>query len=206
MILTHLVQNKAIPIVLASASPRRQELLGRMGLSFQVFVPDLDESAFPITEPGALVETLSREKADLAAGQLPPETLVIASDTVVSIDGRILGKPASREEAFAMLQSLSGRSHEVFTGLTVRRGEKMITTHEIASVRFRPLSDLEIRRYIDTGEPMDKAGAYGIQGFGALLVSGIFGDYFTVMGLPVCRLGLILEDFGVSCLGLASET
>lgn len=190
-------------IVLASQSPRRHELLARMGLEFTIRVPDLDESGFTAKTPGELVELLSREKAAAAAGD--GDELIIASDTVVVLDGAILGKPVSKEDAACMLGTLAGRTHEVYSGVTVRRGDKTVTEHEVTAVTFRSLSDQEIRRYIATGEPMDKAGAYGIQGCGALLVEGIRGDYFNVMGLPVNRLGRILVGFGVDCLELAAR-
>ena len=190
-------------IVLASQSPRRRELLDRMGLEFTVRVPDLDESGFAADTPGELVELLSQEKAAAAAGN--GDELIIASDTVVVLDGKILGKPASKQEAEQMLNALAGRTHEVYSGVTVRRGERTVTEHEVTAVEFRPLSAAEISRYLATGEPMDKAGAYGIQGYGALLVSGIRGDYFNVMGLPVNRLGRILAGFGVDCLELAAK-
>lgn len=192
-------------IVLASASPRRQELLGRMGLPFTIQISDFDESSISSLDPGELVETLSQGKSTQVARNCAPEALVIAADTVVVLDGRILGKPVSEDEAFSMLTSLSGRTHEVFTGITVRQGERFETTHEISSVRFRPLSESEILQYIATGEPRDKAGAYGIQGYGALLISGLQGDYFNVMGLPICRLGQMLCSFGIDVLKLAAK-
>ena len=131
--------------------------------------------------------------------------LIIAADTVVALDGRILGKPADGPDAFAMLSALSGRRHQVYTGLTVVCGAQRLTEHEVTAVTFRSLSSAEICAYIATGEPMDKAGAYGIQGRGALFVEGIEGDYYNVMGLPVCRLGRILARLGVDCARLWSE-
>jgi septum formation protein len=192
-------------IVLASASPRRQELLQRMGLSFAVQIPDIDESSVSARTPHELVETLSQNKSLEVAQHCAPDDFVIAADTVVVLDGRILGKPTTEVDAFHMLSSLSGRTHEVYTGVTVRQGDHFETIHEISSVSFRPLSQEEICHYIATGEPMDKAGAYGIQGYGALLVSGLNGDYFNVMGLPVCRLGQILCSFGIDVLALAAK-
>ena len=192
-------------IVLASQSPRRRELLSRMGLDFSVCSPSIDEDAFSAPEPLELVKLLSREKAlQVAAGQ-GKDTLVIAADTVVVRDGTALGKPASSEEAEAMLSSLSGRSHLVCTGVTVTRNGHTVTEAEVTQVTFRGLDREEIRRYVATGEPMDKAGAYGIQGLGALLVSGIRGDYSNVVGLPVCLLGQILKDYGLDCLALAEK-
>lgn len=192
-------------IVLASQSPRRRELLGKMGLEFTTKSPEIDEDAFQGLEAQDLVQTLSREKARWIAEQLPPDTIVIGADTVVVRDGAILGKPGDRDEAQAMLASLSGRDHQVCTGVTVCQGDKVVTQVEVTQVTFRPLTDREIRQYVATGEPMDKAGAYGIQGLGGLLVEGIRGDYSNVVGLPVCRLGRILLDFGVDCLALAGR-
>ena len=145
------------------------------------------------------------------AGQMPQvlkqagmDAVVIAADTVVALDGAVLGKPADELEAFKMLSTLSGCRHQVYTGLTVLRGEERHTVSEETTVAFRELSEDEFSCYIQTGEPMDKAGAYGIQGFGALLIEGIQGDYYNVMGLPVCRLGGILRQLGVDCLRLAA--
>lgn len=192
-------------IVLASQSPRRRQLLGQMGLEFTTKSPEVDESRFDGLPPRQLVATLSREKArHIAAGE-DPDTLVIGSDTVVVLDETILGKPADKADAARMLTALSGRTHHVCTGVTLCRGDKEVTEVEETEVTFRPLTAEEIAAYIATGEPMDKAGAYGIQGLGALLVEGIQGDYNCVMGLPVYRLGRLLLDFGVDCLGLAAR-
>ena len=192
-------------IVLASQSPRRRELLSRMGLDFSVTSPVIDEGNFSAPEPVELVKLLSREKAlQVAAGQTG-DPLVIAADTVVVRDGTVLGKPSSPREAEDILASLSGRSHLVCTGVTVTRGGRTVTEAEVTHVTFRSLDREEIRRYVATGEPMDKAGAYGIQGLGALLVSGIRGDYSNVVGLPVCLLGQILKQFGLDCLAPAEE-
>lgn len=192
-------------IVLASQSPRRKELLGRMGLEFVTQASKIDESAFDGLEARELVATLSREKAQWIARQLDGETLVIGADTVVVRDGAALGKPKDAEDAVAMLLSLSGRDHQVCTGVTVCRGERVLTQVEETQVTFRDLTEAEVRQYVSTGEPMDKAGAYGIQGLGGLLVEGIRGDYSNVVGLPVCRLGQMLKDFGVDCLALAGR-
>lgn len=191
-------------IVLASQSPRRKELLGKMGLEFTTKAPEIDETALSGLPARQLVEALSREKALWAARQEDPEAIVIGSDTVVVRDGEILGKPASPAQAEEMLASLSGRSHEVCTGITVCQGDRVVSQVEVTQVTFRTLTPQEIARYVRTGEPMDKAGAYGIQGLGALLVEGIQGDYSAVVGLPVCRLGRILLDFGVDCLALSA--
>ncbi len=185
-------------IILASQSPRRRELLTQVGLTFRVHVSDVDEATAPGTPPARMVEELSRRKASAVAALEGPEPLIIAADTVVALEGAILGKPHSQEDAFAMLSALSGREHHVYTGVTVIHGGKSVTFHENTAVRFRPLSESDIRDYIATGEPMDKAGAYGIQGRGALLVEGISGDYGNVVGLPLFRLGRVLEeDFGL---------
>ena len=188
-------------IILASQSPRRRELLERGGLKeFQVVSPDVDERVGPGLSPARMVEELSLRKARAAAGKAGPEDVVIAADTVVALDGKALGKPRDREDAFAMLSALSGREHRVYTGVSVLRGGRAATEHEETAVAFRALAPGEIWGYIATGEPMDKAGAYGIQGIGALLVSGIRGDYCNVMGLPVFRLGRMLREFGIELL------
>ena len=192
-------------IVLASQSPRRKELLGRMGLEFVTQASKIDESAFDGLEAWELVATLSREKAQWIARQLDGETLVIGADTVVVRDGAALGKPKDAEDAVAMLLSLSGRDHQVCTGVTVCRGDRVLTQVEETQVTFRELTEAEVRQYVSTGEPMDKAGAYGIQGLGGLLVEGIRGDYFNVVGLPLCRLGQMLSQFGVELLAGKEE-
>lgn len=188
-------------IILASGSPRRRELLSLMGVGpFTVRPADIAETVEEGLSPDRVVLSLSRQKADAVAAGLPDE-LVIAADTIVVYDGAILGKPHSAEEAAAMLRMLSGHVHRVYTGFTLRRGDQTESGCEETEVSFRELTDAEIAAYVATGEPMDKAGAYGIQGYGALLVRGIRGDYFNVMGLPVCRLGLALRNFGIHCLG-----
>ena len=187
-------------IILASQSPRRRELLERMGITdFKVIPAKGEEIATRTLTTDQLVEELSRRKcAEVAA--LRPKDLVIAADTMVFLKNRRLGKPADEAEAFAMLSALSGRTHTVCTGLTVRQGDQVLSGAERTTVRFRPLTEGEIRSYIATGEPMDKAGAYGIQDRGALLVEGIEGDFFNVMGLPVLRLSRMLRTFGVDLL------
>ena len=194
-------------IILASNSPRRRELLGQMGIErFHVISPDVDETVAAGLSPTQIVEELSLRKAGAAAKGAGPEELIIAADTVVALDGAVLGKPRGGDEAFAMLSALSGREHHVYTGVTVLRGGRAVTEHEETAVTFRPLEPGEIRGYIATGEPMDKAGAYGIQGLGALLVSGIRGDYCNVVGLPVFRLGRILARCGVDLLQGKEQT
>ena len=188
-------------VILASQSPRRRQLLEQMGFTnFKVCPAKGEETADPGLTPAQLVEALSRQKAAEVAAGAAEDDLVIAADTVVSIDGRVLGKPHSTQQAARMLADLSGREHTVYTGVTVRRGDQILTRHEATQVRFRPLTQEEIAAYVATGEPMDKAGAYGIQGRGALLARGIDGDYFNVVGLPVCLLGQMLLRFGVDPL------
>lgn len=192
-------------IILASQSPRRRELLERIGITeFEIIPAQGEEIATRSLTPDQLVEELSRNKcAEVAAAR--PEDLIIAADTVVAVNNRVLGKPRNEEDAARMLNVLSGRLHMVYTGVTVSLRGETATEHEITSVRFRPLTQANIIRYIATGEPMDKAGAYGIQGYGAVLVEGISGDYYNVMGLPVCRLARMLARFGVDALALAAE-
>lgn len=192
-------------IILASQSPRRRELLERMGISEFDIIPAVgEERADPALTPAQLVEELSKQKAaEIAAGH--PDALIIAADTVVSVDGLVLGKPHSREEAARMLSTLSGREHTVFSGITVSWNGRVVTTHESTAVRFRSLTAQDISNYISTGEPMDKAGSYGIQGYGCTLVEGISGDYYNVVGLPVCRLTQILAEFGLDPLAMAAK-
>lgn len=178
------------PLLLASASPRRADLLRRAGLSFQVEAPDIDEALLPGESPAGHVERLALEKGQ-ALQHKWPEHVVLSADTVVVLDGQILGKPRDPEEACRMLASLSGRWHEVYTGWALasqqhppRKG------HVRTRVRFHSLDREQIAAYVGTGDPMDKAGAYGIQDGGSLLVQDLEGDYFSVMGLPVatvCR-------------------
>ena len=184
-------------IILASGSPRRRQLLEQVGLrGFVIRASDVDESVRPGLTPAEMVEELSARKAAAVVREAPKDGLVLAADTVVALEGAVLGKPASPEEAARMLAALSGRTHQVYTGLTLAGpGE-----HEVTDVTFRALSGAEIAAYVATGEPMDKAGAYGIQGLGALLVQRLEGDYFNVMGLPLCRLGRMLRAFGVELL------
>lgn len=188
-------------IILASGSPRRRELMEMLGAPDLLIIPAVgDEVDVPGRGPEETVLTLSRAKADEVAEHRPSEDVIIAADTIVWLDGEILGKPLSKDEAVSMLKALSGREHSVFTGVTVRRGEELICEVEQTQVRFRAVSDEEIRDYVKTGEPMDKAGAYGAQGLGALLVEAINGDFFNVMGLPLCRLGQMLNKLGVKLL------
>lgn len=173
-------------IILASGSPRRRELMGLYGVPFTVRAADIDETMDPAKAPFDEVARVSRRKAEAVARC--PEDLVIAADTIVVCGGKVLGKPHSRKEAAAMLRMLSGSTHQVMTGCTVLRGSRAETFTQVTELHFRPLSEAEIASYIATGEPMDKAGAYGIQGGAALFCEGMTGDYYNVMGLPVCRL------------------
>ena len=180
-------------LILASGSPRRRELLGLFGIPFVIRAADIDETMDPGQAPFDEVARVSRLKA--LAVPREQDDIVIAADTIVVCEGRVLGKPHSREEAVRMLTALSGRDHQVMTGCTVVRGGKAETFTEVTDLHFRPLTDTEIARYVDSGEPMDKAGAYGIQGGAALFCEKIVGDYYNVMGLPVCRLGQVLRKF-----------
>ena len=178
-------------LILASASPRRKELLSLFGLPFVVRAADIDETMDPGKPPFDEVARVSRAKALAVARE--EDDAVVAADTIVVCDGRVLGKPHSREEAIAMLSLLSGRDHQVMTGCTVLRGSQIETFTEVTDLHFRPLNQREIETYVASGEPMDKAGAYGIQGGAALFCERIAGDYYNVMGLPVCRLSQTLK-------------
>ena len=189
-------------IVLASASPRRQELLQRMGITeFDIRVPETEETYPEGLSPRQIVEYISREKADAAVKLCGADEIVITADTMVFLDDARLGKPTDEADALRMLTALQGRHHTVCTGVTVRQGDHTVTESEETEVIFRPATQRELLAYIATGEPMDKAGAYGIQGKGSLLVEGIRGDFFNVMGLPLLRLSRMLEQFGITCLG-----
>lgn len=192
------------PIILASSSPRRQELLQMLGCPFEVVVPSVDEGALERAGgagPGTAVEEISRRKVAAVAPRFPGR-VVVGADTVVVLDGRVLGKPQGPDDAVRMLEALSGRWHSVYTGLAVRgaHSSRIQTRHVRTDVRFRNLEPAWIRRYVETGEPLDKAGAYGIQGRGALFVAEIRGCYFTVVGLPLAALSEMLEAEGVSLL------
>ena len=187
-------------LILASQSPRRRELLGLTGLDFIVRVADIDETMDPAGAPFDEVARVSRRKAMAVARE--KGDVVIAADTIVVCEGRVLGKPRDEDDAFRILSLLSGRDHEVMTGMTVLRGEEAITHTEVTKIHFRSLSDAEILAYIASGEPMDKAGAYGIQGGAALFADEMVGDYYNVMGLPVCRLAMILRSLGLPIWGV----
>ena len=188
-------------IVLASQSPRRQELLQRIGVEdFKTLSLDIDESYPEGLSPEDTVRYIAKKKCDAAAALCSPDDLIITADTMVFLDNDRLGKPHDEEDAFRMLRELAGRGHTVCTGVSVRRGAQEERFAVSTRVFFRPMTDDEIRAYIKTGEPMDKAGAYGVQSRGALFVERIDGDFFNVMGLPVEQLGLVLARFGVKLL------
>ena len=176
-------------LILASQSPRRKELLGLLGIPFTIQVSQADETMDPGADPAMQVGQVSRRKALAVDGG----DVVIAADTIVVCDGQILGKPKDPADACRMLRMLSGRTHQVMTGVTVRRGDRLETCTEVTDVTFRAMSEKEIARYVASGEPMDKAGAYGIQGGAAIFAEKLCGDYYNVMGLPVCRLGKVLR-------------
>ncbi len=182
------------PVVLASGSPRRRELLGQMGIEdFEVLPAQGEETAPEGLAPDALVARLALQKAREVAA-LRPEATVIGADTVVALDGRVLGKPSDEEEAREMLSALSGCRHQVYTGMAVLSGGQVFTHVECTQVEFRPLTAEEIAAYVATGESMDKAGAYGIQGRACVFIRGIQGDYYNVVGLPVCALHELLAQ------------
>ena len=180
-------------IILASASPRRSELMTLAGFRFDVICADIDEIVPEKALPQEVVMSLALQKAQAVAKD-HRKSAVVGSDTVVALDGKILGKPRSEKEAVEMLRSLSGRIHKVFTGVAIVCGEKVTSFFEETEVEFYTLTDQEILDYVATGEPMDKAGAYGIQGRGAVLVKRINGDYFNVMGLPISKVYRELKD------------
>ncbi len=193
-------------LILASQSPRREALLRQVGLDFEVVPSDLEEELPAGMPPAEVAALLALDKARAVASERT-EGLVIGADTVVVVDGRILGKPAGPEEARGMLRLLGGREHQVTTGIAVvdaasgRSRSGSVTT----AVRFAPLGEEIIDRYVATGEPLDKAGAYGIQGFGALLIAGIEGDYNNVVGLPLRRLAELLGEFGYDAFRMGSS-
>ena len=188
-------------IVLASGSPRRQELLQRIGITdFDIRVPQTEETYPAGLSPRETVEYISREKSDAAAALCTPEEIIITADTMVFLDDQRLGKPVDEADALRMLTDLVGRRHTVCTGVTLRQGQRSLTRAQSTDVYFRPAGREELMAYIRGGEPMDKAGAYGVQGQGALLVERIDGDFFNVMGLPVLLLSRMLAEFGVTLL------
>ena len=191
-------------LVLASASPRRLQLLSSLGLLLEVAPVDIDETPAPGEEPAALALRLAEAKAALAATRHPGR-LVVAADTVVALGGETLGKPKDAREAQAMLQRLSGARHEVFTAVAARRDRQAASRLSRSEVDFRVLGPAEIEAYVATGEPMDKAGAYGIQGVAAVFVSRLCGSYSGVVGIPLHDTAELLRDFGIDVLRCAGE-
>jgi septum formation protein len=188
-------------IVLASGSPRRQELLRRIGITdFSVVVPDADESCPAGLTARQTVAHIARSKAEAARALTTDEDIVITADTMVFLGDERLGKPRDEADALRMLTELSGNRHTVCTGVTIRQGDKLNCFTTSTDVYFRAASEQELRAYIATGEPMDKAGGYGIQGLGSLLVERIDGDFFNVMGLPLLPLAQALQSFGIELL------
>jgi len=183
-------------VVLASGSPRRRDLLNLIGIEHEVRPANIDETMRLREAPRRHAERLAREKAS-AVAMRDPDLITIGADTVVVINRKVLGKPADADDAARMLRMLSGREHTVITAVAVSRGRKLRSAIEEVRVKFRRLRDDEIEAYVATGEPMDKAGAYGIQGYGATIVERIEGDYFAVMGLPLMRLVGLMRDVGV---------
>jgi septum formation protein len=183
-------------VVLASASPRRHQLLNLIGIAHEVRPPNIDETMRLRETPRRHAERLAREKAS-AIAKRDPDLITIGADTIVVVNRKVLGKPRDADDAARMLSLLSGREHVVTTAVAVSRGKKLRSAVEEVRVRFRRLRDIEVEAYIATGEPMDKAGAYGIQGYGATIVERIEGDYFAVMGLPIVRLVGLLRDVGI---------
>ena len=193
-------------LILASQSPRRRQLLEQMGLTFEVKTACIDETMDPAKPLAEEIARLSRRKAEAVQAGLSHDAVIVAADTMVCIDGQRLGKPHSTEEAAAMLRQLSGRSHTVLSGVCVLCADRVETFTQQTDITFRPLSETEIAAYVATGEPMDKAGAYGIQEMGGLFVSSLNGDYYNVMGLPICPLAEVLRRFGVAVLGQDNTT
>ena len=179
-------------LILASASPRRRELLSLFHIPFVIRVADIDEAMDASKSAAEEVARVSALKA--SAVERSADDIVIAADTIVVCAGKVLGKPHSEEEAKQMLRLLSGRDHQVMTGCTVLRGKKCVTFTEITDLHFKPLSEKEIEDYVNSGEPMDKAGSYGIQGGAALFCERMNGDYYNVVGLPVCHLGQVMKE------------
>lgn len=182
-------------VILASKSPRRREILQNLGIDFEVCVADVDETVDKDTSPTQAVKEISLRKASAVAEKFSDDFLIISADTVVSIDGKIIGKPKDEKEAYEILSSLSAREHTVYTGFTISDGPNTVSDVESTLVKFRELTHDEIMKYIATGEPMDKAGAYGIQQKGNLFVEYIHGDYFNVMGLPISKICVTAEEF-----------
>jgi septum formation protein len=184
-------------IVLASKSPRRKEILEQIGIPFKVDVSNFDEESIKFKTPEGMVKKLSLEKAKIVAKR-NPNSVILAADTTVVINKEIIGKPKSKQDAFRILSLLNNKWHEVITGFTLVKGRKIITKHVITKVKFKKLSKAEINAYVNTGEPMDKAGAYGIQDKAGLLIESVSGDYFNIVGLPIVVVGETLKEFGIN--------
>lgn len=193
--------------ILASSSPRRSDLLNQIGLDFEVIPSRFEESQVNASDPVELVRTLAREKAGTVASEVEGEAIVLGADTIVLLDGEILGKPRDEAEARSMLGRLAGRTHRVLTGVALirRPNGPILVEHEETAVTMRNLTPGQIAAYVASGEPMDKAGAYAVQGLGSVLVEGLQGDYFNVVGLPLPRLALMLEPLGLDVLGVAAR-
>ncbi|WP_349987368.1 Maf family protein [Pseudomonas alloputida] len=187
------------PLYLASGSPRRRELLTQIGVPFIVISAPVDESPLPSESAPAYVERLARAKAAAGLVSVDGPAVVLGADTVVVLDGRILGKPENREDALAMLADLSGREHQVLTAVALDDGQRVHSFCVTSTVRFRAISTDEAQRYWASGEPSDKAGGYAIQGLGAVFVSGLSGSYSAVVGLPLCETADLLGQFGIAC-------
>lgn len=188
-------------IILASTSPRRKELLRLIGLDFEIVPSDYKEDLSLSKNPVKVVKTFSLEKAKDVAGKIK-KGIVIGSDTVVVLQGKILGKPNSKDRAKEMLNRISGKKVKVYSGIALidAESEKCLVKHVVSIAKIKKLSGQEIKNYIATGEPLDKAGAFGIQGRGALIVESVKGDYFNIVGLPLFKLSEMLKEFGVKCL------
>ena len=186
-------------LLLASGSPRRRELMSLITPDYTVITSDVDETKIAADSPAHLAKALATAKARAVAEE-NPDDVVCGFDTVVECEGEVFGKPKDEADAVRMLRALSGREHRVWSGVCIREGEKVLAESECTSVHFRALTDEEIHAYIATGEPLDKAGAYGYQGLASRFVERIEGDFFNVMGLPVCRMGQMLREFDISLL------
>lgn len=198
-------KNSRRSLILASSSPRRQELIRSLGLPYSVQASEADETVPSDWEPSRIVETLSLRKAEAVYRQLKkpaPGTIVIGSDTIVVLDGQVLGKPRDEEDAKRMLGELQGRTHQVFSGVACVDAEsgRRVVRSRMTNVHMHALTSKQIERYVATGEPMDKAGAYAIQGLGATIIDSIEGDYFTVVGLPLSLLSQMLREWGIDVL------
>ena len=187
------------PLYLASGSPRRRELLTQIGVPFSVVSAPIDETPLPDESAPAYVERLARAKAAAGLACIEGQAVVLGADTAVVLDGRILGKPENREDALAMLADLSGREHQVLTAVALSDGQRVHSLCVTSKVRFRAISAEEAQRYWASGEPVDKAGGYAIQGLGAVFVTGLSGSYSAVVGLPLSETAELLGQFGIAC-------